>query len=384
MTQAIVTPDAPIEIAALEAFVFRAPIAVPVVASFGRMTDRPMLLVRVTDRDGAVGWGEVWCNFPSCGAEHRAHLVAELFRPLIVGRTYGGPAAAFEALGAATRVLAIQTGEPGPLAQCIAGIDTALWDLAGRRAGLPVWRLLGGESPAIGVYASGLNPDEPARLAAARRAEGHVAFKLKVGFGAARDIDNLRALRAELGDAAILMVDANQAWDLAAARAMAAQLAPFALAWLEEPLAADRPWTEWCALAASSPTPLAAGENLAGHAAFDAALAAGALGVIQPDLAKWGGFTGCRAVTRRVRAAGGRYCPHYLGGGWGLRASAHLLAAVGGDGRLEIDANPNPLRTLLLGPLARLEAGSCTLDTLPGLGAPPDLARLREFQTLTV
>ncbi|MBV8167090.1 MAG: mandelate racemase/muconate lactonizing enzyme family protein [Alphaproteobacteria bacterium] len=374
----------PIEVAALEAFVFRTPIATPVVASFGRMTDRPMVLVRVADRDGAVGWGEVWCNFPNSGAEHRARLIAELFRPLLVGKAHAGPAAAFEALSRATRVLAIQTGEPGPLAQCVAGIDTALWDLVGRRAQTPLWRLLGGQNPTIPVYASGLNPDKPEALAAARRADGHTAFKLKVGFGAARDLDNLRALRASLGDGATLMVDANQAWDLDTARAMAPQLAPFALGWLEEPIAADHPWSDWRELANASPVPLAGGENIAGHAAFDAALAAGALRVIQPDVAKWGGITGCLAVARRARAAGRRYCPHYLGGGWGQRASAHLLAAVGGDGLLEIDSNENPLRTLLMGPVARIDAGSCTLDAAPGLGDPPDLAALRGFQTLAL
>jgi L-alanine-DL-glutamate epimerase-like enolase superfamily enzyme len=378
------TGPAPVEIAALEAFVFRAPIATPVVASFGRMTDRPMVLVRATDRDGATGWGEVWCNFPNSGAEHRARLIAELFRPLLVGTTHADPAAAFEALGRATRVLAIQTGEHGPLAQCVAGIDTALWDLAGRRAGTPVWRLLGGQNPTIPVYASGLNPDRPAALAADRRADGHTAFKLKVGFGAARDLDNLRALRATLGDAATLMVDANQAWDLATARAMAPQVAPFALAWLEEPIAADHPSDDWRDLANASPVPLAGGENIAGHAAFDAALAAGALRVIQPDVAKWGGITGCLAVARRALAAGRRYCPHYLGGGWGQRASAHLLAAAGGDGLLEIDSNPNPLRTLLMGPVARIDAGTCTLDEAPGLGDPPDLSALRAFQTLAL
>jgi D-galactarolactone cycloisomerase len=82
-------------------------------------------------------------------------------------------------------------------------------------------------------------------------------------------------------------------------------------------------------------------------------------------------------VARAIRATGLRYCPHYLGGGIGLLASAHLLAAVGGDGILEIDANPNPLRTETCGPLTAIREGRARLTDAPGLGFEPDLARLR-------
>src|SRR3546814_16244321 len=74
-------------------------------------------------------------------------------------------------------------------------------------AGQPLWRLLGGADPEVPVYASGLNPQQPEKLAASRFADGFRAFKLKIGFGADRDLANLRALRAALGDDARLMVD---------------------------------------------------------------------------------------------------------------------------------------------------------------------------------
>jgi L-alanine-DL-glutamate epimerase-like enolase superfamily enzyme len=365
-------------IADVRALVFRAPIERPVVTSFGRMRERPMVLVRVEDEAGAVGWGEIWCNFPACGAEHRARLVASVLAPLLVGAAAGDPRIVFEKLTRQTRILALQAGEPGPLAQAIAGIDVALWDLLARRRGVPLWRLLGGESGTVGVYASGLNPDAPERLAAEKRAAGFRAFKLKVGFGAERDVANLAALRAALGPEAMLMADANQAWDLATARDMAARLRPFGLAWLEEPVVADTPWPAWRGLAEAG-VPLAAGENVAGAEGFEAALASGALAVVQPDLAKWGGFSGCLPVARRIRAAGLSFCPHFLGGGIGLLASAHLLAAVGGGGSLEVDANDNLLRTLVAGAFDRPEEGRCALPAAPGLGPPPDLEALRGF-----
>lgn len=373
-------------IARLEAFVLRWPVQTPVRTSFGTMHDRPAVLVRVEDRDGAHGWGETWCNFPSCGAEHRARLIETVLAPLIVGRSFDSPAAAYREMSERTAVLALQSGEPGPIAQAIAGVDIALHDLAARRAGLPLWRQLAGATAAaeaardVPVYASGINPDHPGASVQALRAAGHVAFKLKVGFGDDRDVANLAEVRAAAGDQAAVMVDANQAWQLEQATRMTRRLAASAPEWLEEPMPADRPWHEWQQLAAASAIALAAGENALGDAAFDALIASRAVAVVQPDLAKWGGVSGVLAVIDRIEAAGLRYCPHYLGAGVGLLASAHVLAArAGADRWLEVDANPNPLRTLLCPPLATLRAGRIELSRSAGLGVEPDLAALRDL-----
>lgn len=366
-------------IRSLRGLVFRYPLEIPVRTSFGVMHDRPMVLVRAEDAEGAVGWGEIWCNFPAVGAEHRARLVASVLAPLLEGSEFAIPADAFRVLTERTRVLAIQSGEYGPIAQAIAGVDIALWDLAARKARQPLWRLLGGAQSRVPVYASGLNPDQPEKLAARRRNEGYRAFKLKIGFGEERDLANLRTLRDMLGDGAELMVDANQAWALDAALRLAPKLAPFGLKWLEEPLRADRPWSEWRTLAERCGVPLAGGENVAGEKDFDAAIASCALRVVQPDIAKWGGFSGCLPLAKKVLAAGLRYCPHWFGGGVGLLASAHLLAAAGGDGMLEVDANENPLRTLTCGPLARVADGFAQLTGYPGLGVTPDLDALLNY-----
>ena len=76
-----------LNVARLEAFVLRCPIATPVQTSFGIMRDRPAVFVRVTDTEGAQGWGEVWCNFPTVGAEHRARLLDSVFAPLLIHGT---------------------------------------------------------------------------------------------------------------------------------------------------------------------------------------------------------------------------------------------------------------------------------------------------------
>ena len=370
-----------ITIAAIEARVFRVPIANPVRTSFGIMHSRPAVLVRAADTQGAEGWGEVWCNFPSVGAEHRARLVRETVAPLLVGRSFATPDEIWRSASQALSVLAIQSGEPGPIAQCLAGVDMALWDLVARAKGEPLYRHLGAPKAVtrLPVYASGLNPDRPEKLAAAKAGEGHRAFKLKIGFGHERDLANLTALRATLGDNAALMVDANQGWDFETAAAMSQAIAPFRPMWLEEPLRADAPAEKWQALAQVSPVPLAAGENMRGEE-FNAAVAAGWVKVLQPDLGKWGGFSGCLDVGRKALAAGVRLCPHWLGGGIGLIASFHLLAAVGGDGLVEVDANPNPLRELMAQPFPALADGQMDMPQGPGLGVAPDLAALREFE----
>jgi len=368
----------PIQLAKIEALVFRVPIDEPVQTSFGIMHDRPAVLVRIEDCDGAVGWGEIWCNFPSVGAEHRARVLESCVAPILLEKAWRHPAEAFADVTRRLRILAIQSGEPGTMAQAIAGADIALWDLVGKRLQQPLWRLLGG-SAKVRTYASGLSPTAPEKLAAAKRDEGYRAFKLKVGFGVERDRRNLRALRALLGPATTLMVDANQAWTPDVALEMSRVLAEFNPAWLEEPMAADTPLPEWRKLAQASPIPLAGGENMRGEDMFAEAIVSGAFAVIQPDLGKWGGFSGCLPVVRQAIDAGRMLCPHWLGGGIGLMASMHLRAAAGGEGYVEVDSNPNPLRELLATPMPQLENGIVTLADHPGLGAEPNLKDAAQF-----
>ena len=360
----------------VECHVFRAPIDVPVANAFGAMTSRPAVFLRIAASDGAWGWGEVFSNFPQVGAEHRARLAASIFAPLIEGRA-DDPAAIRAHLEARTRPMAIQCGEPGPFAQITGAIDQALWDLTARRAGEPLWRHLGGQ-PRVRVYASGIGPDDVVDIALRKRAQGYRAFKLKVGFGTARDVANLRALREALGDDAVIMTDANQAWPAADAAARIAELAPWRPHWIEEPVLADEPLAAWTALAGASAVPLAAGENVRGEEAFGVLLDARVLRFVQPDVGKWGGISGARAVAARAKASGATLCPHWLAGGVGLAASMHMLAAFGSaESYLEVDANPNPLREEVF-PLG-VQDGLATLSEAPGLGVEPDLARLARF-----
>jgi L-alanine-DL-glutamate epimerase-like enolase superfamily enzyme len=365
----------------IQAFCYRYPLATPVVTSFGEMRDRPTLFVRVEDSDGQAGWGEAWCNFPSVGAEHRARLINGMLAPMPAGRAVAHPSDVFEHLSAATSVMALQSGEAGPFAQSIAAIDIALWDLFARRAKTPLWRMLGGTTGRMRVYASGINPAGSAAQAEAAMRRGHRAFKLKIGFDAGKDRGNLRDLRKLVGDG-FLAADVNQGWGIEQALQFAPALEQFDLAWLEEPLRADRPWSEWRSLQRHLTIPLAGGENIAGRENFAAALSEGVLTVVQPDAAKWGGITGCLDVARDVLASKRHYCPHFLGGGIGLLASAHLLAGSRGGGLLEVDSNDNPLREDFCGAVADIKDGEIVLPETPGLGVEPDVKAIEKYRTL--
>jgi D-galactarolactone cycloisomerase len=373
-------------LARVEAHVFRAPIQEPIRTSFGTMAERIAVFVRVEDSDGTRGWGEIWSNFPTASAEHRALLFAEIVGPRALGKSLDDPVALWAEIDRGLHVLRLQSGDAGALSAAAAGLDLAIHDLRARKRGLPLWRALGGtdDSP-VPVYASGLNPGRAALETVERtRAAGYRAFKIKVGFGEETDLGSLRPVAKTLKSGERLMVDANQGWELATACRMVPKLAEFGLGWIEEPLPADRPLAEWVQVAAIAPTRLAGGENLRGAGAFQQIIDSGLFGILQPDAAKWGGQSGCLPVAKAALAAGRTYCPHFLGGAVGLMHSLHLLAAVRGPGLLEVDANPNPLREGPLGSLLDVTDGCVSLPGGQGLGLEPDLKPLANFRSLHI
>ncbi|WP_242481919.1 mandelate racemase/muconate lactonizing enzyme family protein [Paracraurococcus ruber] len=211
------------------------------------------------------------------------------------------------------------------------------------------------------------------------RSRGYRNFKIKIGFGEQRDLATLRPVFASLREGERVMVDINQGWDLRAAMRGVQVLGELPLTWIEEPLAADRPSWEWAQVSGASRAPLAAGENLRGMAAYQQAVAEHHLGFVQPDCAKWGGASATLPVARAVVAAGRAYCPHFLAGGIGQLASLHLLAAVRGGGFLEVDANPNPLRSVIIDAVVPVRDGVMALREGPGLGVVPDMAQFERF-----
>lgn len=373
-------PDLAFAIGRVTARAFRAPVAMPVATSFGIMRNRPAVFVRLEDTDGCFGWGEAFANWPAAGAEHRVNLLMDDVADLVLGRSWSGPAQMSAELGAATRIRALQCGEPGPFAQVLAALDIAAWDLVARRQGKPLAQMLAPEAAARApAYASGIHIDAAEREIPRARALGFSAFKAKVGFDTASEPRKLADIFAGLAPGELLFADANQAWTADQAQACL-EATPF-LGWMEEPIPADSSPADWRRLAALG-IPLAGGENISTLPEFAQTIEAGALSYIQPDVAKWGGVTGCLAVAQQAMGAGRTYCPHFLGGGIGLLASAHVLAAAGGAGLLEVDLNPNPLRDAICDLSGHVRDGHWRLSAAAGLGITELPEELAAFEVL--
>lgn len=371
----------PIRIARIETFRLRAEVKGLPSSSLGTMQDRNGLLVRIEDPDGAFGWGEVWCNFPPHAGESRQQLLQTVIAPELIGKSFDRPGDVRPSLEERWTRMATHVGEPGPFGHCIAGIDMAMWDLRSRRNGQPLSALLGTDpADSIRVYASTLDPARAGALAAEFAAAGHNAFKLKVGHDPDRDRDLVGSVRESLGDGPAIMVDANQSWSPAEAGDCINRLAQYDLTFAEEPISALAPMADWVDLAKRTEVPLAAGENICGDAPYAEHMAAGALTVYQPDVAKWGGIGGCANVGRRAVEAGLVYCPHFMGTGIGLAASMHLLAAAGGPGFVELDSNANPLRTDLCDLDLTVSGGRLRVPTGHGIGVEPEQEAIQRYQ----
>ena len=367
-----------IKLAKSEPILLRAKIDVPVITSFGVIYERTSLLIRAEDIDGAVGWGEVFGNFPIHGAENRKRILDDYIVPLALSKIWDSPVEAFDTITAKTHVLTLQSGEPGSFAQSIAGLDIALWDLAARRVNMPLWKFLGGRCRSISTYASGLNPTGFENIVEEKITEGFNAFKIKVGFGREGDLQSLSKIRKLIGDRR-LMIDVNQGWDLATAQENWIAYSKHNLDWIEEPIPADRPLSEWEDLALQPGAPIAAGENLMRDEQFNNYINSKYFGFLQPDMCKWGGFSRILPLARRSLSHGVIYCPHFLAGPIGLFASAHCLAAAGGDGLLEIDANFNPIREHLVEGLPIIKNGIMTLSDVSGLGIYPNPEFIKKY-----
>jgi L-alanine-DL-glutamate epimerase-like enolase superfamily enzyme len=356
-----------------------APLDQPVRLACGTITRRTMALVEVESADGAVGLGESWVNHPPWAIAERRAAITEGIGPLLIG----ADAASIAALHA--RVLgelsgpARQSGGPGPLMQALSGVNTALWDLAGKSFGLPVAALSGGYvRTEVPVYASGLGPDSVTVMAARCAELGFTAAKVRVGFGAGTDRDNLLAAREVLGPRAALMADANQAWSLPEAVRMAGPLGEAGVAWVEEPVRGDR-LADLEEFSRRTGLTVATGENIYGSAGFLPYLQSREALVLQPDVSKAGGLTETLPVCHLAAALGRQVLPHLYGGALAWAATLQLAAAGPAVAGVEFDLRPNPLRDALLTDPPAVHRGLARIPAGPGLGVTLDQAALAEF-----
>lgn len=353
--------------------VLRTPASGGIAMSFAPLRYRAIVLVEVRTADGRTGYGESWINYPPWAAQERVATLRDGVFPLLRGKDARHITAIHADLCSQLEPLGRQWGAPGPIMQAISAVDVALWDLAGQAAGQAVSGLLGGRvRDRIGVYASSLGPNGVREQAAECRAAGHTAAKVKLGFGRDTDAANLAAARDELGADVALYADANQAWSVSEAIAMAPVLREHDVDWLEEPVRGNglRDLEE---LHRATGLRLATGENTYRAHGFREFAASPAVAVLQPDVAKTGGITECLSICALAAAHGKTVLPHLYGGAVAFAATLQLAALSEVVTGVEYDVRDNPLRDPLLCDPPVPNGSELTLPGAPGLGVELDL-----------
>jgi len=279
-------------------------------------------IVRITCADGAQGTGYTYTI--GTGGSSVVALLRDHLAPLLVGEDAAEVERLWKRLFFHTHATAV--GAITSLA--LAAIDTALWDLRCRRAGLPLWQMAGGAQRAVPVYTTeGGWLHHPAQQlvdeTVAAKAQGFRGAKLKVGKPAiGEDVRRLDAVRAAVGGDFELMVDANQAWTVPEALRRAQAYAALQLAWLEEPLPAEDLGGH-VELAARAPMPIAVGESIYHPSHFREYLERGACSIVQVDCARIGGITPWLKVAHLAETFNVPVCPHFL-----MELHVSLTAAV--------------------------------------------------------
>jgi L-alanine-DL-glutamate epimerase-like enolase superfamily enzyme len=354
-------------IARIETFPLRIP--------FARGTRPPVdsLLVKVTTDDGCEGWGESF-GFEATPLARRA--IEELIAPLCLGQDPAGVAPLMRTVQEKLLVF----GRGGTLTHALSAVDTALWDIAGKTAGVPLHRLLGDAAPGsdLPCYAS-LDPYADAGLVRA-----DVRQTLDAGFRRLklheRELLEIRAARDEAGPDVAIMLDVNCAWTPGQARERADALRETRLAWLEEPIWPPEDYDALARLRQTCGIPLAAGENVHTLLDFDRLLAAGAVDFVQPSPAKMGGVTELCKVFPLAAARDVTVMPHTFYHGPGLLAAIQVTAALGTAASM-IEWRFSDLEAQIYTDALTPADGRIPIPQGPGLGIDPDPGVLRAYRT---
>jgi O-succinylbenzoate synthase len=285
-------PDAKLIISAIELREIRLPLIHFFETSFGRTTERRILLVRVTGKDGDEGWGECTVGEGPFYSEEWTDTawstITTFLAPMVVNREIACAAETWDAMRAV---------RGNRMAK--AAIETACWDLESRALGMPLWKHLGGIRPEIASGVSiGIQDTQQELLERISKelAAGYQRIKIKIKPG--WDLDIIKRVREQFPDIR-LVADANSAYTLADV-SLFKEMDRFDLMMIEQPLANDDIF-DHAELQKQIRTPICLDESI--HSSDDAqhAIALGAARIVNLKLGRVGGHSQAKSVERICR-----------------------------------------------------------------------------------
>jgi D-galactarolactone cycloisomerase len=363
----------------------------PFAFSQGWVNRRSATLVEVLTDAGVSGWGEAFAQ----GLEPPQIAVAAIqsgLQPLLIGANPLDTEVLWHRMYHATR----DYGRKGSVVAAISAIDIALWDIAGKVHGCPVYQLLGGAfRERVQAYATGFyrisGQGEASRLGeeAIRHYEaGFRAMKVKLGYGVRDDLLVMEEVRRTLGQRDVtLMVDTNHAYGVAEALQLGRALEQYDLRWYEEPVAPED-LAGYRELRQALAMPIAGGENEHTLFGFRDLLGQRCVDIAQPDIGSAGGFTACRHIAALAHAHGVQVNPHVWGSAIAQAASLQLIAALPvahhsvfpQEPIFEYDRSSHPFRQQLVREPLESRDGWLEVPSRPGLGVEVDRAVLERYR----
>ena len=326
-------------------------------------TERTVVIVKVCTDQGIDGFGESFGFFNSALAT--ATAVETMLKPMLLGKD---PTEIQKLWNHMYREL-YYTGRAGIGISALSGVEIALWDIAGKALGAPVYRLLGGKAhDKIRAYASLMRysrPEDVARACSAMKARGYTAIKLhEIAIAA------VESARNAVGDEIDLLLDVNCAWDAPAAIRMGKLFEPFQLYWYEEPVWPGNDFRGLAEVRAKVDIPIAAGENEYTARAFEALIASHAVDFLQPSVFKLGGILEEKKVFTLAGAKGCKVMPHCISFGPAMAATLHVCFSEPSSELIETWVDI-PETDILREPLLP-EQGYWRISDKPGLGIELD------------
>ena len=330
------------------------------------------VIVRIETDGGLVGWGEAKAPV---APQATAKIVELLLAPIVMGADPRETLVLWERMYAGMRVRGHRAGF---YLEAIAGVDIALWDLAGQAAGAPISTLLGGKiRESIRVYASGIPslpleaPDEAiAALADEARSlaqAGYTGVKMAIGRGVEGDLRAIRAIRDAMGDRFAIYADAAGVYSRADAMRLGRALEELGVGFFEMPIPPEDV-EGYAELAQGLTIPIALDSIMSRHETVEL-IRNRAIDIVQPDVCRAGGITECRRIAELADCFGLAFQPHVsIGSQVHVAASAHLAVAMPNSIVCEYWIGENPLGAAVVERAVELRDGYLFAPAEPGLG----------------